>query len=166
MKKTAVLTKSAIISGLATIVLILGGVFPSAALSLAALAGLFPAVLVKKHGYAAAFASYLVTGFLALVLSPVKYAAALFVLLFGFYQIIKQWIENKFHPVVAYICKLLYANVLFFVLFFCFTNLFLAVVPKKLTSFVLTWILYLAAFLVYDFAGREWLRFFDTRIRR
>lgn len=166
MNKTSVLTKIALVSALTGVVLILGSVFPSAALSLAALAGLFPAVLVKEHGFIPALAAYLIAGFLALLLSPVKYAAALFVLLFGFYQVIKQWMEKRMHRVVACICKFIFANSVFFFLYLCLTDVFAAVVPTMLKSFVLTWVLYLAAFLIYDFAGSEWLKFYEARIRR
>jgi len=166
MSKTKVLTEIALISALTTVVLILGGVFPSVALSLAALAGFFPAVLVQKHGFASAFTSYLIAGFLSLLLSPIRYAAALFILLFGFYQIIKQWLERKLYRILAYFCKFVYANCVFLVLFFCFTKLFFAVVPNLLNSFVLTWAIFLLAFFVYDFAGTEWLKIYNSRIRR
>ena len=165
MKKSSVLTRVALVSALTVVVLVFGGLFPSAAISLAALAGLFPAVLVKEHGYSYAFISYLVAGFLALFLSPVKSSVALFVMPFGLYQIIRQWFDGKFHPVLSYLFKFLFANLTFFFLFFCLTKLFLSVVPSFLHSFVLTWVAYLIAFVIYDFAGNEWLKFYIARIR-
>ena len=166
MKKSVVITKVALISAIAIIVLMFGGIFPNAALSLAALAGLFPMILVKEHGYSAAVSSYLVTGFLSLLLSSGKHAAALFILLFGFYQILKQWFESKLKPVLSYICKFIFANVMFLFLFFVFNKMFMAVVPSMLTSFAFTWAVYLIAFFIYDFAGSKWLKFYYTRIRQ
>jgi len=166
MKTTKGLTKIAVVSALTAVVLVIGGVFPTAALSLAALAGLFPAVLVKERGYSSAFSAYLVAGFLSLMLSPDKSAPALFVLLFGMYQIVKQWLEDKLHPVLSYVCKLIYANAAFFFLFFCLTNVFFVVVPTIFTSFVLTWVAYLITFVIYDFAGSEWIKFYVVHIQR
>ena len=161
-----VLTRTALVSALTAIVLILGGLFPNSTLSLAALAGLFPAVLVKDFGFSSAFCAYLIAGILSLILSPVRYAAVLFLLIFGLYQITKQWMEKKLHRLIGCICKFLFANIAFCFLVLCLSNMFMSVVPTFLKSIILTWVLYLIAFLVYDFAGSEWLKFYEARIRR
>ncbi len=164
MNKTSNITKTALVSAITCSLLALSSLIPSASLSLSALAGFIPAILVLTCGYTSAFAAYFIAGFLSIIFLPDKNCAALFVLLFGYYSIVKQWIEQKIPLFAAYVCKLVFANIVFFLLFFFLTHVFLAIVPRVLTVFWVTWLVYQIAFLIYDRAASVWLTFCTKRI--
>ena len=166
MSRTKRLTRSAIVSCITFVVLAASGIFPSAALSIAALAGLIPLILVLACGYSWAFGSYVVSGLLAILLVPDKTASTLFLLLFGYYGVVKLWIESKSNPVISWTLKILFANAAFFLIYFLFKSVFLAVVPMSFSVLWVLWVAYMVLFFIYDTAIRVWLELCRKRFLR
>lgn len=100
-----------IVSALAVLLMFFTGVFPFATYALPALAGLLLVVIVVDHGMKWAWSVYGAISALAILITPDREAAAMFVLFFGYYPILKSVLERIRSRVVEYILKFVVFNV-------------------------------------------------------
>lgn len=100
-----------IVSALAVLLMFFTGVFPFATYALPALAGLLLVVIVIDHGMKWAWCVYAAISALAILITPDREAAAMFVLFFGYYPILKSLLEQIRLRVVEYIVKFAIFNV-------------------------------------------------------
>jgi len=103
-KRTARLTFSALCAAGAVIVLILGRVLPTGQLAMAAVASLFTAAAAKDCGKTWGLATFVVAAVLALLLVP-DVTTWLYVLFFGYYPVVKLFLEEKLPTAVAWVVK-------------------------------------------------------------
>lgn len=94
-----------IISALAVLLMFFTGVFPFATYALPALAGLLLVVIVIDHGMKWAWCVYAAISALAILITPDREAAVMFVLFFGYYPILKSLLERIRFRVTEYILK-------------------------------------------------------------
>lgn len=166
MKHTKKVTRAALFAAVMLLCLALASVMPGAALSAAALAGLAAAVMIPDCGVWFSLASYAITGILGMVLLPEKSSILLFLLLFGYYPVVKHIIERGSRVWLGWILKFCFAILVFLVLYFALPRLFLVVVPDWLSLFWAALVLYLLVFVVYDFAMTQAVLFIQKRTRR
>ncbi len=100
-----------IISALAVLLMFFTGVFPFATYALPALAGLLLVVIVIDHGMKWAWCVYGAISALAILITPDREAAVMFVLFFGYYPILKSLLERVRSRVVEYVLKFALFNV-------------------------------------------------------
>ena len=100
-----------IVSALAVLLMFFTGVFPFATYALPALAGLLLVVIVVDHGMKWAWCVYGAISALAVLITPDREAAAMFVLFFGYYPILKSVLERIRLRVVEYLLKFIIFNV-------------------------------------------------------
>lgn len=139
----------------AVVILVLSSVVPTGRLALAALAGvcMVPAVLHCSAVYAAA--SFAVSGAIALLLCPVKLCAAVYVLFFGWYPIVKSRLERIKSRPAEWILKLGCFNFSAFCLYIACTKLMLVeLVLPELSAWAVggLWLAANAVFVLYDVA--------------
>lgn len=104
MKRTTRLVWSAILGAMALVCMLLT-VFPFATIALPALASVCILPIVVEHGRRWAWAVYAAVALLALLIAPDVEAKLLFITFFGYYPIVKSWVETHCHRVVEWVCK-------------------------------------------------------------
>ncbi len=100
-----------IISALAVLMMFFTGIFPFATYALPALSGLLLVVIVIDHGMKWAWCVYVAISALVVLITPDREAAAMFVLFFGYYPILKSILERIKLRVVEYVLKFAIFNV-------------------------------------------------------
>lgn len=93
MKRSAKVAFGGIFSALAVVCMLLT-VFPYATYALPALAGVFLLPVALQCGSRWGFGGYVVTAVLAFLLAPDMEAKLLFALFFGYYPIVKLWLDG------------------------------------------------------------------------
>lgn len=109
MKQTSKITLCAICSALSATVMVLG-YFPYFTYAVPALAGLFTIIPLVEIGISYAFATYIVSSVLVLLIAEPE-TKVLFVVFLGFYPILKSLIEKIGNSVLEWIIKMLSFNI-------------------------------------------------------
>ncbi len=145
-----------IVAALSVVCMMLTSVIPIATYSCPILAGILIVIVVIEADAKLAFFVYCAVSVLSLLLVTDKEAAVYFVLLFGYYPILKQSIERLKPRAVQWILKLCVFNVGVIVAFFITINLLS--VPKEsfeIGGVYLPWVFLIAGnvvFVLYDAA--------------
>ncbi|MEG0764905.1 MAG: hypothetical protein RR281_00285 [Pseudoflavonifractor sp.] len=153
-----------VLDALALAVLYLSALSPVGQLGIVALAGLMPVAAVVSGGFPAGVFCYATTGVLALILVPNKGNAALFLLFFGAYPLVKYLNEHIKKRPIEWLCKLAFFNGTLSVAWFALRSVLLAGLPE---FFGQAWILYLVGnlvFIIYDLGLSKLIAFYVTRI--
>ena len=95
-ERTKKVALCAMLSALGVVVLYLGSIIEVIDISMAVIASVFAIFAVIEYGAGAAWSIYAITGILSAVLLPNKFPALMYILFFGFYQIVKEKIEKLF----------------------------------------------------------------------
>jgi hypothetical protein len=162
-KKVKSITLSGILLAFTVICVFLAASLPTSRLSLYSVSSLFIVVIIIEFGTKSAWAFYLASSILSVVLIP-RLEVIPFVVFFGLYGLIKLYIERLHSRVLEYMLKLVYFN-LCLVLGLLFlkelildgTNLS---VPIYITAALLE-----VVFIVYDYVYTLFIRFYVTRLK-
>lgn len=153
---------------LETALMFLTGLMPTATYSLPALAGLVGIVIVVELGVKWAWPVYGAASILSALIAPDKEAAALYVLFFGCYPILKAIVERRWRRWTQWICKLLIFNAAAVLYYFIATRV-LGVPEESFWTFgILLPAVLLAAgnlvFLLYDYVVSGLVRVYWQRL--
>ncbi|MBQ9980475.1 MAG: hypothetical protein IJP23_05405 [Oscillospiraceae bacterium] len=151
-KQTKALALSGILTAVSVVFVYIAALFPPARISLLAVAGLIPAIAVIHHGLRWGLLIYAATAVLSVLLVPVKGCAAVYVLLFGHYAVLKSLFERAPTHILEWLMKLAMFNFLLTALVFGLQGMFLQMVS---VGKMVYWAVYLVgnvAFVVYDIA--------------
>lgn len=161
-KRTALV---GVLSALSLALLYAANLAPGGRMGVVAAAGLVPAAAVVSAGLPAGLFCYAATGLLGLLLVPDKGTAALYLIFFGLYPVVKSLIERIKSLPAEYLCKLAFFNAVLSLLWFGLRGIFLPFLPAALTG--AAWLVYAAgnlAFLAYDFGFSKLIAFYAGRI--
>ena len=145
-----------IITALGTIFMFATGLIPIGSYALPALAGVLSILIVVELGAKWAWPVYIATSILSLLLAADKEAAILFIVFFGFYPILKAYIERLHKKPIVYLLKgtvFIAAMILDFLI-----TIFILRVPQESFTIVgvyLPWVFLavgVVVFYIYDFA--------------
>lgn len=153
---------------LETALMFLTGLMPTATYSLPALAGLVGIVIVVELGVKWAWPVYSAASILSALIAPDKEAAALYVLFFGCYPILKAIVERRWRRWTQWICKLLIFNAAAVLYYFIATRV-LGVPEESFWTFgiLLPAVLLVAGnlvFLLYDYVVSGLVRVYWQRL--
>lgn len=153
---------------LETALMFLTGLMPTATYSLPALAGLVGIVIVVELGVKWAWPVYGAASILSSLIAPDKEAAALYVLFFGCYPILKAIVERRWRRWTQWICKLLIFNAAAVLYYFIATRV-LGVPEESFWTFgiLLPAVLLVAGnlvFLLYDYVVSGLVRVYWQRL--
>lgn len=123
MNKNFKLAFSSVCVSLGTVLMLITIILPIANYALAALAGLITCAVVIEINVKYAFSVYLAISLLSLLLLPDKEAVTLFIIFFGYYPIIKYFIEKIKNKIIQIIIKLITFNISAILFFFISINL-------------------------------------------
>lgn len=123
MKNTSKITLCAITAALCAVVM-LTSYFPYLTYAIPAIAGLLTMVPLIEVGSAWGFATYAVSGVLALIFGETQ-SSILYICLFGYYPVLKAVIERIRKPLPEWIIKLVVFNLSALTAYFVMSKLFL-----------------------------------------
>lgn len=167
-KRKSAFDKKIVVSGvlvaLSVIILYLGCAIEVLDLTMSAIVSLLVVIIVIEMGYKYAWMTYLATAILSLVLLPQKSPAIFYACFMGFYPIIKSYIERINSAFLRWTVKLVTGNAAL-ALMFLLMSLF---VPDEFESgliLIVTYILGIMAFIMYDVALSKLITLYFVRIR-
>ncbi len=156
MSKSGKIALGGLLSALGVVLMFLTGLIPIGTYALPAIAGVLLIVAVIEIGAKWAWMIYAAVAVLSLLFAADKEAALLFVLFFGYYPVLKSFLERISNKVLSWISKFAVFNVAVVACFFLAVN-FLQLPEDSFTvfGFYLPWVFLIlgnAVFLIYDIA--------------
>ncbi len=154
MKNTKKVTFCAIMSALATVIMLVS-YFPYLTYAVPAVAGLCIMAVLVEIGPKWATLSYFSAAFLSFLFAETE-SKIMFILFFGFYPVLKSLIERINNPFVEWVLKILIFNISLIFAYFVLTELFM--LPKEDFGMfakygaVILLALFNFVYLCYDFA--------------
>ena len=155
MKTTLKITLGGVITAVGLALMMITSLVPVGTYAFPCIAGILLVALVIEAGYAYAFSAFGATALLSFLLATDKEAALMYLIFFGYYPIIKSFIERIHNRVVQYIVKLAVFNVCMIAAFFIAVKL-LSIPQDSFTLFgiYMPWAFLIAGnlvFILYDF---------------
>lgn len=165
--RTRKITLSALFAAFSVFSLYIASVWPTGQLGLTAIASLFVAAAIIESGKFFGIYVYIVSSVVAFMIVPNRLPVFFFILIFGYYPIIKSVIEKlKVSVIVQIILKLIVFNfALTFIWFFIFNGLFIATWEIDL-HIVLIYVFGNVVFLLFDFGFTKLIWFYINRVSR
>lgn len=169
-QKSVKIALSGIISALSFVIMLLTGLVPFGTYALPMLAGIIFVAVVIELGYKYAFTAYIVVAVLSIFFAPDKEAVLCYVVILGYYPIIKGLIEGKIKSkIFQFIVKFAVFNIA--MVAFYYAGKFILMIPDE--SFVVFGIFIPYVFLIganiifvmYDFAIKIIIIKYITSIR-
>lgn len=156
MSKSGKIALGGLLTALGVVLMFLTGLIPIGTYALPAIAGVLLIVAVIEIGAKWAWMIYAAVAVLSLLFAADKEAALLFVLFFGYYPVLKSFLERISNKVLSWISKFAVFNVAVVACFFLAVN-FLQLPKDSFTvfGFYLPWVFLIlgnAVFLIYDIA--------------
>ena len=155
MSKSGKIALGGLLTALGVVLMFLTGLIPIGTYALPAIAGVL-LMAVIEIGAKWAWMIYAAVAVLSLLFAADKEAALLFVLFFGYYPVLKSFLERISNKVLSWISKFAVFNVAVVACFFLAVN-FLQLPEDSFTVFgiYLPWVFLIlgnAVFLIYDIA--------------
>ena len=164
-QRTKRLAVCAMLSALGVVVLGIGSVISVMDISMAVIASLFCIFAVIEYGGAAPWLVFLVTGVLSLLL-PQKAPAAMYLLFFGYYPILKEKLE-KHRKSVAWLLKEAVFQVALVIMLLLYHFVFMAPGANiPWTMYVFLALLAEIVFPIYDIALTRLITLYLFRLRK
>ena len=156
MSKSGKIALGGLLTALGVVLMFLTGLIPIGTYALPAIAGVLLIVAVIEIGAKWAWMIYAAVAVLSLLFAADKEAALLFVLFFGYYPVLKSFLERISNKVLSWLSKFAVFNVAVVACFFLAVN-FLQLPEDSFTVFgiYLPWVFLIlgnAVFLIYDIA--------------
>ena len=156
MSKSGKIALGGLLTALGVVLMFLTGLIPIGTYALPAIAGVLLIVAVIEIGAKWAWMIYAAVAVLSLLFAADKEAALVFVLFFGYYPVLKSFLERISNKVLSWISKFAVFNVAVVACFFLAVN-FLQLPEDSFTVFgiYLPWVFLIlgnAVFLIYDIA--------------
>ena len=156
MSKSGKIALGGLLTALGVVLMFITGLIPIGTYALPAIAGVLLIVAVIEIGAKWAWMIYAAVAVLSLLFAADKEAALLFVLFFGYYPVLKSFLERISNKVLSWISKFAVFNVAVVACFFLAVN-FLQLPEDSFTVFgiYLPWVFLIlgnAVFLIYDIA--------------
>lgn len=163
------ITLPAILTGLCIVCLLIGSIWPvKAAMSIAA--SFIITVIVCECGHKHAWLSYIAVSVISFLLIPKKMIVYVFILLFGFYPILKHYIEKLSKLTLEWIIKLLCFNIALIIAYFVINQFLIPWLDAEFVGFIFKYIAAIIAaleamFVVYDLGLSYFIKVYYERIR-
>lgn len=151
-------------AALSLAMLYLAALVPTGQLGLVAAAGLMPAAAVISAGVPAGVLCYGVTGILGMLLTPDKGSAALYLLFFGLYPLVKCLIERLRKLPFEWACKLAFFNLALVIAWLTLRGALLAGLPAVFDGLWALCVLGNVTFVVYDLGFSRLIALYRMRI--
>ncbi len=149
MKKAKKIAYCAVFSALGVILLCGGALLESLDASLAAAAGILMTVVLIEFQTASALLVWACVSLLSLILFPLNSSAWMFVVLLGWYPVVKKRVE-RCHYALSWLLKIGVFNLCAVAYWFVFTKLLMLPFEETGLLLALLWLGANAVFVIYD----------------
>lgn len=149
---------------LATVSLYLASTLPTNRIFFLGLSSVFLSVIVIEFGTKAAFFNYLASSILGFLIIPNKFIMVIYILLLGYYGIVKYYIEKLDNLILEWIIKLIIFNIWLYLVYNFTYSFFFGDISIKIPI----WILAVAAqvvFIVYDYVYSIAIWYYKRKLR-
>ena len=149
---------------LSIIILYLGCAIEVLDLTMSAMVSLLVVVIVIEMGYKYAWMTYIATSILSIILLPQKTPAIFYTCFMGFYPIIKSYIERIKTALGRWSVKIIIGNMAIGLMFLLMSYF----VPDEFetgTLLIVTYVLAILAFVMYDIALTKLITFYFRMLR-
>ena len=159
-----------IITALSVMCMYLSAVVPTGKLTLWAISSMFTLAMVIEFGPGAALVTYAATTVLSFFIVPNPIVIIPYAIFFGYYGIIKYYIEKLHHLVWEWVIKILFFNVFLGLLYLAVLYLpeFRRLVENANIRYAMWVTIVLAeiAFIVYDYGYSLMVGYYRNRLRK
>lgn len=161
--KTRKITISAVLAALSVTFLYISSLLPSGQIGFAALASVCGIAAVIEAGIGAGAAVYVVSSVIGFLIVPNKNVVIIYAVFFGYYPVVKSLAEKLKNRIAEWLVKFLIMNIALSALLFAFsvTIMNLSQLDGK---YVIIYILFNAAFLVFDIGISRVASIYDQKI--
>ncbi len=163
-KSTKRITLSALFAALAVVFLYFSSIIPSGRIAVTAIAGLFTAAAVIESGVWSGLLCFIASALLGFFIIPDKGNVAVYILFFGYYPVVKSFIERQKSRVIEWTLKILVLNAAVSLLIIGYTTGFIAFNIETKYTYPLIYLVCNAAFVIYDLGLSKLICFYISRI--
>jgi len=168
MKRTQKIAAGGLMTAFACAVMLCSSLFPSGMYSFPAVSGIIILVLSYISGKGHAFSSYIAVSLLSLFLCPNKETVLCFICFFGYYPMLRYYIEKIKNRFIEYLIKLAVFNAAAVGVYFLILFLF-SVPENEFAVFgvnipLLFLFIFNIVFIIYDISIRMFERIYKDRI--
>ena len=169
MKKSGKIALCGITIALSLVIMFISGLFPLTTYAAPALAGILLLCIVIEISRKYAFMVYIATCILSFLIIPNRESSVIYISLFGYYPMIRDFIYRSKNNTIKYIIKFSIFNVSFFLIYFLIEKIFL--IPhnaiENLGDYGVYIFIFLAnlAFFLYDIVIDRLTFFYVNRIQ-
>lgn len=152
------------VTALSIICLYMASILPTNRLFFYAIGSMFIFTIVVEFGVPFAAITYLATTALAFIIIPNKIMLIPYLLFFGYYGIIKYYVEKLNHLVLEWMIKLALFNTALYVTYWVVTKLLL----ETVTFYAYIWVTIILAeiaFVVYDLGYSMIIGYYKRKLR-
>ncbi|MBP2071249.1 hypothetical protein [Thermoanaerobacterium butyriciformans] len=161
------LSLGGVIAALNVVILFIASVMPTSRLFFLVVSSFAISIMVIETGSIGGLVFYLATSILSLILIPNKLISVYYICFFGFYGIIKSYIEKKrFRMYMELALKLIVFNISLFVVYIIFSRIFMMKIFVTGSPFIAIFILLQISFLVYDYVYTIFISFYYKNAKR
>lgn len=164
-QNTKKIALSGVLTSLGAVALILENIIPTGKLGFYVFAGFLLSVVIMECGLSYGWISYVVVSLIAFILVPEKTAVVPYVLFFGIYSIMKNYIERLNKLVIELVLKFAFFNLSLFFMW----NIAKFFIPETLISklpvYAIIIILQLV-FFIFDWIFTLWTQFYLEKLKR
>lgn len=149
-----------ILLALNTILLLLINVIPINTLFIMGVASLIISIVIMEWGPKSGVIFYIGTVILSFIVMTNKAQWVAYILTFGVYGLVKYFIEQDRQIYIEYILKLIFANIMIFILY---------LILKSFIQIPINIILVLAfevVFLIYDYVYTSFIRYYNEKLKK
>ena len=168
-----------IMVALSTLILYFSAIIPINTIAILTVASSIIPICIIRTNLQTSIIVYLASSILSFFITPIN-IAILYSLFFGFYGIIKYWIEKKQNITIETIFKLLYFNIVFIIGFIIMEKILgLSLTTgieqilnrffsngRTVISYMLIWFVGQIVFIIYDYALTEIITFYMEKIHK
>ena len=166
-KSTKKLSVSALAAAIAVALLCISAVMPTGKLAFAAVAGIGTAAVLIECGAVWSLLCFASAALLGALLAPDKASAAMYIVFFGYYPLVKGLIEKKRFPIaLEWVLKLLVFNAAFALIFAMWKLGFVQVGFEKGYAIPILVAAGNFLFAVYDYGFSKLIGFYIRRVSR
>ncbi len=149
---------------LTTVSLYLASTLPTNRIFFLALSSVFLSVIVIEFGTKTAFFNYLASSILGFLIIPNKFIMVTYILLLGYYGIVKYYIEKLDNLILEWIIKLVIFNIWLYLVYSFTYSFFFADISIKIPTLVLA-VIAQVIFIVYDYAYSVAIWYYRRKLR-
>lgn len=164
--KTYKITLGGICLALTLILMFAGSVVPSIELTLYALSSVFTAIMIIETGIGGGILVFIGASILGFILMPDKIALLPYIAFFGYYGILKYFIEKLPKAAIQMLVKIIAFSAVLSTMLFFFKELLFGAISLPDISVILLMLLGIVMFILYDFIFSLIINIYNERIRR